>query len=123
MLERLQATIRRRQDENLRQAEQAFVNEHTARMTCNCRHRGRSLEVGGFGCRILAMGSTQEKAGRCDDLKAQACPAFMLRTPEEELRQQFRAIPQQERLLRWPALGEDAWVLKQIELLSTPGGE
>lgn len=115
LIEQLKAILMERLGKKTRRAEQSFVNEQLARKTCNCRHRGRSLDAGRFSCKILAYGGNENHAGVCDDEKARVCPEFCPLQSEAEARSRFRSITEVELRLRWPSLGELHWLLQQID--------
>ncbi len=118
MHEQLLALIDLRIRRKAQKAEDAFVNEHTARRTQNCRHRGPRLGDKLHGCRLQCSGANEQHAGTCHDAKAQCCPEFTPRTPPADLREQFRTMPEEELALRWPSLNELFWVRRNVEALA-----
>lgn len=118
MHEQLLALIDLRLRRKTLKAEDAFVNDHTARRTRNCRHRGPDLGDRLHGCRLQCSGANEQHAGTCHDAKAQSCPEFAPRTPPAELREQFRTMPEEELCLRWPSINELLWVRRKIEALT-----
>jgi hypothetical protein len=97
---------RRRLFRKAKQAEQAYINEYSVKVTLNCVNHGRKLSDGCFHCKINAMGLYEERASQCWNQKASICPVFERKRDIEELRRDFRKISPNELAIRWPSLGE-----------------
>jgi hypothetical protein len=120
MIPLLLAQVEDRLRTRIDQAETAHVTEHTTRCTKNCRH-ARPLSNGSIGCTARRWGTTEQEALTCNDTKALACPGFSPPHTEEELRSQFRSMPEAELCLRWNSVNELLWARRQIlNLLDSP---
>lgn len=98
-----------------RRAEDAYVRQHTAPLTLNCRHRGPALGDRIHACKLQCQGANEQEAATCHDRKAATCAEFTPRLSSQQLRDEFRNIPPEELSLRWPAIGELRWLLAQMQ--------
>jgi hypothetical protein len=103
-----------------RRAEDAYVRQHTAPFTLNCRHRGPALGDRIHACKLQCQGANEQEAGTCHDRKAAACAEFTPRLSSQQLHDEFRHIPPEELSLRWPAIGELRWLLAQMQAQPNP---
>jgi hypothetical protein len=129
----LLAVIQRKQNK-LRAAEEAYVKSFRTKTTTNCEHHGRPLADKGpqpylttHVCKLKCIGADERSATQCWPEKAQQCDLFSLIKTEDQLRAEFRSIPEGEIILRWPTIGELIWLEKLLsqntESLVTEGNK
>jgi hypothetical protein len=129
----LLAVIKRKQNK-LRDAENAYVKSFLVKTTTNCIHHGRPLADKGpqpylttHVCKLKCMGTDERSATQCWPEKAQQCDLFTIAQSEDKIREEFRKIPEQEIILRWPTIGELIWLEKLLsqntESLVTEGNK
>jgi hypothetical protein len=122
MRDELRVAVEERLEKKRRRAEDAFVREGTEKTTVNCRHHGAAIAARGmrdqlFECRLRCQGGDEFTAASCHHEKARGCSDFALIRQPEALRRRFRELSEEELALRWPSLGELAWLLREIRRL------